>query len=228
MDTHDIDRRRLGSGLLAFGLVGLVLAAIVASGLIAGAIAARNVDERLAEDQARLVQLLDQLVATVDRAASTTDNAGNTLATTSRTVASAAVMLEGLAAGSDQRAASLDFSILGQQPLAGAAVRFGELAEQVRAVRADVDELARSLDTNAQDTSDLAADIEQVSDQVDAIAVRLASFDRTEALVDLLVGGMVLIGLLVAWLAVAAALLAWLGWRLRRAVPDATTVGGSG
>jgi hypothetical protein len=220
MDTLGIERRRLGTGLLAFGLVGLVLAAVVAAGLIAGAVAARNLDDRLAADQARIVELLDQLVATVDRTAVSAGNASDTLATTGRTVASAAVMLDGLAVVADQLADSLDFSIFGQQPLAGAAVRFGELAVQVRAVGEDVDALAANLDTTSGDVAALAADIDRLAGQVDAIALRIADFDRTAELVDLLVAGILLLGLLVAWLAVGAAFTAWAGWRLRRA-PDA-------
>lgn len=225
MDRLGIAPRRLGTALLAFGLVGLVLAAIVAAGLIAGAAAARNLDERLDADQARLVELLDQLVATVDRAAVTTDNAGRTLATTGQTVDAAGAMLDGLAVVADQLAGSLDFSILGQRPLAGAATQFGAFAEQVRVVGGSVDQLSASLETNAGDTAALAADIERLSGQVDAIAGRIASFDRTSELVDLLVAGSLLLGLLVAWLAIAAGLLAWAGWRLRRSATGADRAG---
>jgi hypothetical protein len=221
MDRLGIAPRRLGTALLAFGLVGLVLAAIVAAGLIAGAAAARNLDERLDADQARLVELLDQLVATVDRAAVTTDNAGRTLATTGQTVDAAGAMLDGLAVVADELAGSLDFSILGQRPLAGAARQFGAFAEEVRVLGVSVDQLSASLETNAGDTAALAADIERLSGQVDGIAERIASFDRTSELVDLLVAGSFLLGLLVAWLAVAAGFTAWVGWRLRRSATGA-------
>ncbi len=220
MDTLGIERQRMGTGLLAFGLVGLVLAAVVAAGLIAGAVAARNLDDRLAADQARIVALLDQLVATMDRTAVSAGNASDTLATTGRTVESAAVMLDGLAIVADQLADSLDFSIFGQQPLAGAAVRFGEFAVQVRAVGENVDTLAANLGTNSGDVAALAADIDRLAGQVDAIAVRVADFDRTAELVDLLVAGILLLGLLVTWLAVGAAFTAWVGWRLRRTASE--------
>lgn len=221
MDRLGIAPRRLGTALLAFGLVGLVLAAVVAGGLIAGAAAARNLDERLDADQARLVELLDRLVATVDRAAVTTDNAGRTLAATGQTVDSAGAMLDSLAAVADELAGSLDFTILGQRPLAGAARQFGAFAEEVRVLDVSVDQLSASLETNAGDTAAMAADIERLSGQVDGIAERIASFDRTSELVDLLVAGSFLLGLLVAWLAVAAGFTAWVGWRLRRSATGA-------
>jgi hypothetical protein len=63
--------------------------------------------------------------------------------------------------------------------------------------------------------SSLAADIGTIETQVAELADRVSDFDRTDEIVGLLTGAILLGGLLVAWLAVAAGLCAWLGWRLR-------------
>ncbi|MEW6224161.1 MAG: hypothetical protein AB1627_05985 [Chloroflexota bacterium] len=220
MDGLGIDRRRLGTGLLAFGLVGVVLAGLVGAGLIGGAIAARNLDDRLSASQAQLVLTLERVTGTVDRVASTTGNGSQTLLTTSETVRSAGAVLGRLAGISDELSTSLDIAILGQRPLAGAAARFGELAGDVRAVQADTDRLATRLGANAVDVSALATDITRLNVQLETMTARVKGFDQAGEIIGLLVAGILLVGLLAAWLAVAAAICAWVGWRLRRGPVD--------
>lgn len=209
--------RRLGTSLLVFGLVGVVLAGVLALGLIGGAVAARNLDDRIAADQARLAATLERLTTTVDQLATTTNNAGATLRTTSAAVGAAGDALDDLATAADALADGLGFSVLGQQPLAGAAERFAALADQVRVFADGTDALAANLDTNALDVAELADRIRAVGTDVEELSARVASFDRTDEIIGLLVGGILLGGLVDAWLAVGAALAAWLGWRLRQA-----------
>jgi outer membrane murein-binding lipoprotein Lpp len=216
MDWLGASPRRLGTVLLVFGLVGVVLAGILALGLIGGAVSARNLDDRIATDQARLAATLERLTTTVDQLASTTDHAGATLRTTSAMVGAAGDALDELAAATDALADGLDFSVFGQQPLAGAAGRFANLGEQIRVFADGTDALAANLDTNAIDVAELADRIRAVGKDVEELAARVGAFDRTGDIVGLLVGGILLGGLVDAWLAVGAALIAWLGWRLRR------------
>ena len=60
MEWLGVERRRLGTGLLAFGLIGMILAGIIAIGLFAGAVAARNLDDRISADQAKLSAALEK------------------------------------------------------------------------------------------------------------------------------------------------------------------------
>ena len=73
----------MGTTLLVFGVIGMVIAGIVAAGLIGGAIAARNLDDRLAAERVRLVQTLDRVDAAMAQTVTTIDNAGATLASSS-------------------------------------------------------------------------------------------------------------------------------------------------
>src|SRR5215218_5584264 len=118
MSWLGIDLRRMGTALLVFGVAGVVIAGLVAAGLFGGAIAARNLDERLEADQARLAQTLGRLDATM----------AQTLTTTSETLGSAADVLGRVADTSEELSRSLDVSILGARPLATAASRFGDLS----------------------------------------------------------------------------------------------------
>ena len=216
MDWLGVDLRRMGTTLLVFGVIGMVIAGIVAAGLIGGAIAARNLDERLAAERVRLVQTLDRVDAAMAQTVTTIDNAGATLGTTSETLASASGVLSQVAATSEDLSTSLNFSILGSQPLASAAARFGDLAVQVRGFQEKAQALADNLATNSGDTTALASEVDGLRDELAALTDRVASFEATGDVVGLLVGGILLLGLLVAWLAVAGAGCAWFGLKLRR------------
>lgn len=206
----------MGTAMVAFGLVGMIIAGVVAAGLISGAVAARNLDERLAAEQARLVTTLARVDSTMRQLVTTTDNAGNTLATTSGTLAGAGEVLGRVGDTAQELSTSIDISILGSRPLASASARFAELAVEVRAFQGDAQRLAENLSVNAADVDDLAIELDLLREEVAAVSARVAAFETTGELVSLLVGGILLVGLLVAWLAVAAAGCAWVGLRLRR------------
>ena len=132
MEWLGVERRRLGTALLVFGLIGMVLAAIIAAGLIAGGIAARNLDDRIAADQAKLSSSLHRIDASIAKLATSTDHAAATLNTTSALIGEAGVVIEDLAGVSDELANNLNFNILGQQPLAGAATKFRDFSARLR------------------------------------------------------------------------------------------------
>ncbi len=233
MEWLGVERRRLGTALLAFGLIGMVLAGIIAAGLIAGGIAARNLDDRIGADQARLSVSLHRITASIDKLATTTDHAAATLNTTSALIDEAGVVIEDLAGVSDELAGNLDFSILGQQPLAGAAQRFSEFGARLRTFQGMTGGLSDNLETNANDLTGLTAEIEQIGLMTEDLADRVDAFDQAGEIISLIVGGIILGGILVAWLAIAAAFCAWAGWRLRKigaveaAIADGTTGVGS-
>ncbi len=226
MEWLGVDRRRLGTGLLVFGVVGMVLAAIIAVGLVGGAIAARNLDDRVTADQAQLVGVLDHLTVTIDHLATSTDNAAQTLVTTKVMVTEAQQVLADLATAADQLGGALDVSVLGQQPFSGAASALRSLSDEVEVFANQLTTLAADLDMNASDMSEVAGQVRQIGSDVAAVTARVSAFDRTAEIINLLVGGILLGGLLVAWVGLAAAFCTWVGWRLRR-LPDADADEGS-
>ena len=108
------------------------------------------------------------------------------------------------------------FSILGNQPLAGASERLQKLARSVAAFQAKADGLAAALATNADDAATMTGQIRLLKDQANQLATQVAGFDRIGEIVGLLLGAAVIGGLLTAWIALGAAFCAWAGWRLRR------------
>jgi hypothetical protein len=217
MDALGFDRRKLGAGLLVFGLTGVLLAGLIAAGLIGGAVAARNLDERLAADQERLAATLTRLTVSMESLARTTEHASDTLTTSSDTVAEAQLVLQDAASAAGALSSALDISILGSKPFAGASERMGALALRIAAFDEKAASLAQNLGTNAADAAAMTAQVRELKGQAQELATAVADFDRIDQLVSLLVGGIALGGLLVAWVAVGAAMCAWVGWRLRRA-----------
>lgn len=211
-----MDRRRLGTGMLVFGLAGMVMAGIVAVALIAGAFAVRDLDERLATDQARIGASLTRLSATMDSLAITTQNAATTLETSSETLGEAQVVLESTAETLVALSSALDVTILGNRPFAAASERLANLALTVGGFEGKAQTLALNLHQNATDVGQMTAQIRILKDEITTLASRIASFDRIDEMVGLLIGGIVLAALLTGWVAVGAGFCAWAGWRLRR------------
>jgi hypothetical protein len=216
MDALGFDRRKLGTGLLVFGLTGVLLAGLIGAGLIGGAVAARNLDERLVADQERLAAALTRLTVSMESLAMTTEHAGDTLATSADTVAEAQLVLQDTSAAAGALVSALDISILGSKPFAGASDRIGALALRISEFEGQAAALAQDLATNAADATTMTTQVRQLKTQVQELAQTVADFDRIDQVVGLLIGGIVLGAALVAWIAIGAAICAWTGWKLRR------------
>jgi hypothetical protein len=223
MTTLDINPRRLGTALLAFGMTGVILAGLIAVALFGGAVAARNLDDRLVADQNRIAAALTRLTLTMETLAVTVEHGGNTLASSRDAMTHAADLLKDIAATSNDLANAMDISILGNQPFAAAATGVRNVGAKTATFAQDATALAATLDANVADTTTMAGQIRTAQTQASELAASVAAFDRIGQIVGLLIGGIVLAGLLTAWVAVAAAGCAWVGWRLRRkpVVPDA-------
>ncbi|HYO42209.1 MAG TPA: hypothetical protein VES19_03340 [Candidatus Limnocylindrales bacterium] len=216
MEWLGINRRRLGTGMLVFGLAGMVMAAIVAVALVLGAFAARDLDERLEADQARIAASLTRLSVTMDSLAITTQNAGTTLQTSSETLLEAGQVLESASTSLVSLAEALDVTILGNRPFAKASENLAELARTIGGFEGQATTLALNLHQNSTDVAVMTDQIRQLKTQVNELASRITGFDRIGEMVGLLIGGIVLAALLTAWVGIAAAFCAWVGWKLRR------------
>jgi len=220
MEWLDVDRRRLGTGLLAFGVVGVVLAGLIAVALFSGAVAARNLDERLVADQNRIAASLTRLTLTMDTLAVTVEHAGDTLTASRDAMTHASDLLADIATTSTDLANALDISILGSQPFASAASGIRNVGAKTTVFAQDATALAVALDANVTDTTAMADQIRTAKTQASELAASIVAFDQIDQIVGLLIGGIVLGGLLTAWVAAAAGACAWVGWRLRRPNPS--------
>ena len=176
MTLLGVDQRRAGTAMLVFGVIGVVLAGLIALALVGTAIATRDLDERLAADQAQLAQTLDDLATTTAAVVTSMENASATLETSSTSILHARDVLDALASATTSLADGLEISILGSQPFAGAAARFRTFSEQVAIFREDAAGISDRLTTNADDMSALAGPGPVDGDA----AARLRGTDRGE------------------------------------------------
>ena len=212
-------RRRLGYGLLAFGLSGLVLL-LAAAALVFGSLAA--VDDAATgfeRQRAELVAMLGPASSAMDSAAMSASNAGGSLTSSAAAADQAAVLTTRLASSFEGLAALSSFEVFGSRPFAGLAGEFTQVGGDARALSTDLTSTAAALRTNVADTAAVAADLRSLALQLDELEASLGAFDGAglgSATAALNAARIVLVGLL-AWLAVPAVLCTWLGWRLTRA-----------
>ena len=178
MEWLGLNRRRLGTGMVVFGLAGVLMAGIVAVALILGAVAARDLDTRLEADQARIAASLTRLSVTMESLATTTGNAGATLETSSAAMADARDVLDAAAGSTVALAEALDISIFGSQPFAQASERLQNLALSISTFQGKAESLAINLHQNAADADVMTGQIRKLKDQVTELASRIAGFDR--------------------------------------------------
>lgn len=216
--TRRLRRRRLGYGLLAFGLSGLVLL-LAAAALVFGSLAA--VDDAATgfeRQRAELLAMLGPASSAMDRAATSASNAGASLTTSAAAADQAAALTTRLASSFEGLASLSSFEILGSRPFAGLAGEFSQVGADARALSTDLTSTAAALRTNVADTAAVAADLRTLATQLDELESSLTASDGGSlgsASAALNAARIVLVGLL-AWLAVPAVLSTWLGWRLSR------------
>jgi hypothetical protein len=228
-------RRRLGGGLLAFGIVGLVL--IAGSGiLVLGSLDA--VDQAATgfeRQRTELVAMLRPSAASLRDAAASAANAGTSLTTSGAAADRAAVLATNLADSFDGLATLGSFEIFGARPFAGLSTEFSEVGVDARALATDLGTVSASLRINATDAASVAANLNALATQLEALAASVGApaapvpgaspgpaLDPavTESRLGLqLTFARVLVMGLLAWLAVPAIASTWLGWRLLRARP---------
>jgi uncharacterized protein YoxC len=216
MEWLGVDRRRLGTAMLAFGLVGLVLAVVVAGALVAGAYTARDLDTQIVAAQNQAGASLTRLTLTMDSVADSIDHASTTLGTSRDGVVQATDVLGQLADTTKSLASALDISVFGQQPFTATVAKLNELEGKIRAFQDDATKLAANLDQNTSDVKTISGEVRDMRSQVAELAGAVTSFARTREVVSLAVGGIALGALLTIWQAILAAAIAWMGWRLRR------------
>lgn len=209
-------RRRAGWGLLAFGLVGLVLVA-AAGALVLGSLGA--VDAAVTGFERQRDEIVTMVGPASDALAAAAASASNASASLTETAGAArnASELTGRMAESFEGLASLgSFTILGARPFAQVADQFAAVGVEARELSVDLNRTADAMTTNVADSQAVAAELLALAEQLDRLEASLSSTGApggTGAGVPLGLARLVLLGLL-AWLAVPALASIWAGGRL--------------
>jgi hypothetical protein len=206
-------RRRAGWGLVAFGVVGLVLAG-AAGALVLGSLTA--VDDAVTgfeRQRDEIVAMLGPASDALAGAASSASNAGSSLTETATAARDASELTTRLAESFEGMASLGSFSILGSRPFAQVADQFGSTAVEARELSGDLNRAADAMSTNIADSQAVAADLLALAEQLDRLERGLAGTGSSAAAdptLPLALARLVLLGLL-AWLAVPALVSIWFG-----------------
>jgi hypothetical protein len=209
-------RRRLGGGLLAFGIAGLVLLA-ASTVLVLGSLSA--VDDAATgfeRQRAELLAMLGPAADALDGAAASATNAGVSLSSSADAADRAGALTTRLASSFDALAALSSFDILGSRPFAGVAGQFEQVGADARALSTDLATTSAALRTNVADSAAVADDLRTLADRLESLEEGLndpAGGSLGSAAAALTATRIVLLGLLL-WFAVPAVASTWLGWRL--------------
>jgi hypothetical protein len=213
--------RRLSTGLLVYGAIGLTIA-------ILGLLALVWVGGRLDAFNDRVGVQVDALVTTLDRTATVLDDAGDsalsfavTLERTPPTVRQAAATIGNMQANMRTVESQLSsLSILGQQPLGQVAGLFGQMATDLEGLDTRLGLIADDLAVNRDKLLANSASLKALGSQVDAVADQLREGGIEDSLADVTAVVTLLAVLLAAWTAVPAVGALGLGWWLRRELGD--------
>ena len=200
-------RRLLASGLIAYGLAGLLL--VAASGLLVGGAISTlaGVSERVTQQRDALVATLRATSLTVDHAATGIGGVSDSLTAARASTDHATGLARSLGSTFRDLSSAMNVQIFGTQPLAGLSSGFDNAASQSEALAADLDGVSTALGTNAADLATSHQDLVALGERLDVL---VASLDTSDLGVGLSAGVPAVVveaafaGLLL-WLAIPAA-----------------------
>jgi hypothetical protein len=209
--------RRLSTGLIAYGVAGLVVAllGLVALGWVGGRVSA--VAETVDAEVAQMAATLDRTADTLHDASTSAISFAVTLERTPPSVRQAAVTIRNLRPNLLSIEAQLaSINILGSAPLAGAARLFGETASDLQGLDTRLDLIADDLTTDRDALLTNARSLNEAGDQAAILAERVRTGFIQGSLEDLRAVLVLTILVFVGWTAVPAVGALLLGIWLRR------------
>ena len=169
--TRGRRRRQVAWGLVAYGLVGILLA--VACGVLV--LRAIPMLASIDRQRAEIVRALDLTAASIGDIELGAGRAGGSLRSAAESARSAATLSDDLAGTmSSLRDTGSDLSILGSHPFAALADDFDRVASRANALASNMTTLAGSLDLNTTDFATVSADATALRFQVTSLRDALA------------------------------------------------------
>ena len=197
--------KTVSNGLLAYGIVGIVLTVILLGITV-------TVGSRLDTLSSRLTSRLETISVTIDKTATTLEAAGSTSGSFSSTIAQGATTIgqanatlgEVVTAVKDLQAGAATLSILGQTPLSSLSDRFGRIATQLETLQGRIGELGTNLGSNQDNLTTLGSRMTDLATQLRAVSDVLASGEIEDSLSEIVSVVRLALGLLAIWFAVPA------------------------
>lgn len=218
--------RRLATGLIAWGVVGLLVAAVGSVALVGVAGRVGTLGDRIATDVERLGVLLERTGSALDDAARTAAGFSGTVDRTGPAVRQAATAIRDIGPQlRDLETAAASINIFGSRPLAPLGGLFGQIAGELAGLDVQLDAIADDLGRNRTVLATNAQSLAALGDEVGALRDRLAGGTIEAGIDDARWLIVVTLALFVAWAALPAAGALALGIWLRRLLESAGPAG---
>ena len=167
MEVLGLPARKLGNGMVAFGIAGLVVTIILVVSWLGGLIALQDLDDRLEADRQAVAAALVNTAALMDSTAATLEEVTGSMGNMGAALTDAADLLDRLASTTASLADSLNVSILGQQPFEGASRNLESIATDLETFAGHSAALAEDLEALEPSIGALAADLRTVQESVE-------------------------------------------------------------
>lgn len=197
--------RRVGSALVVFGVVGLILLAACLAAVAASVAPLLHGASALEQQRAAAVELIGPSADALESTADSAEHAGTSL---------------GQSVGAAREAAGVTGQLADAlQGLAAFSSAFADTANRSRSLSDDLSRTADALAQNQTDSATASSQLRSLADRLRQFAQRLGTADSppTDTLagiaIPLAIG---LVALLLVWLGVIAAACIWFGLRMRR------------
>lgn len=208
---------RLATGLIAYGLLGLVIAALILAGLAWLSSRVAGMTDGTGTQVLSIVETLDETSTALTDASTSATSFSRTLERTPPAVRQAAKAIGDLRGNLRTIEAQLgEVSILGGRPFGSVAGQFGQMATDLEGLDTQLGLIADDLDTNRSALAANSTSLAALGDRLSGVAddLRGASVGGGLGEVRWFV---TLLGVLLAlWVALPAGGALWLGWWLRR------------
>jgi hypothetical protein len=217
--TARIALPRLANGLIAYGVLGLVLAVITALALAWATGRFASLGGRIETQAAAIADTLDRSATALQDASASATSFAVTLERTPPIVRQVGDALGEMETGLQSISSQLaQIEILGRQPLAGTADRVANMAAALDGLDTRLSLVAGDLEGNRDALLANSASLAALSEQLTSIADQLRSEGLPTTLADLRAVTLVFGMILLAWIVLPAAGALGLGWWLRRQV----------
>ena len=213
--------RRLSTGLILYGVIGLVLALVGGFALswVGGRVG--GIADRTSEQVESIVDTLDQTALVLGSMGTSATSFSGTLERTPPAVRQTAQTVANLRANLILVQGQLGaLNILGARPLADAANLFGQMAADLEGLDTRLETIATDLDNNRAALIDNSARLKTLGTELGGVADGLRAGPIEESLDGLQLILVVMSILLIVWTALPAAGALALGWWLRRELRD--------
>ncbi len=218
-----IGLRRVATGLVAYGVVGLLVAAVGLVVLVGSADRVGRLSSGVSDEIDRLGRILDRTATALDEASDTAASFGSTIERTGPAVGQAASAVRDIVPQLRQLESQANaVNIFGSQPLAPLGSLFGEIATELDGLDLQLEAIAQELTANREVLGTNADSLGVLATEIRALAERVPEASRSEPLVNVQVPLMIAIALLVVWAGVPAAGALALGVWLRRLIETPT------